>query len=160
MDIFIHKETMFSTTTQYALRALAALGRADEGKPVLARDLAHEAEVPSNYLSKVLAQLVRAGVVRAARGTGGGYQLARSPSEIRLVEIVAPFEGVRATSECIFGGGRSCSDRAPCTAHRTWRTVRRAYIDFLQTTTLAAVAGHGHTRLHPRPKRSRRRSRG
>jgi DNA-binding IscR family transcriptional regulator len=50
---------MLSTTTQYALRALVALTRLDEGTAVLGRDLSDLSDVPANYLSKILLDLKR-----------------------------------------------------------------------------------------------------
>ena len=77
---------MFSTTCEYALRALVALARMPEGTAILGRDLAQQAEIPANYLSKILLALRNAGVLTTARGTGGGYRLRKSPGDIRLVE--------------------------------------------------------------------------
>jgi DNA-binding IscR family transcriptional regulator len=44
---------MFSTTCEYALRALVQLARMPEGTAVLGRDLARNADIPANYLSKI-----------------------------------------------------------------------------------------------------------
>jgi Rrf2 family protein len=147
---------MFSTTTEYALRALAALARVPRGTPMLARELAAAADVPSSYLSKVLAQLVRARVIGATRGARGGYTLARPASAIYLSEVVQPFESNRGLTDCLFGGGRQCSESAPCTAHAAWRRVRTAYVDFLQETTLADVSRRAPPAVGLRRRKGRR----
>lgn len=130
---------MFSTTCEYALRALVALARMPEGTAVLGRDLAREAEIPANYLSKILLALRNAGVLTTARGTGGGYRLRKAPSDIRLVDVVELFDGARARPACLLGN-KECSDENPCSAHAAWRGVRKAYVEFLETTTLASIA--------------------
>jgi Rrf2 family transcriptional regulator, iron-sulfur cluster assembly transcription factor len=130
---------MFSTTCEYALRALVRLAQMPDGTAVLGRDLAQHAEIPANYLSKILLTLRNAGILTTARGTGGGYRLRKQPAEIRLIHIVELFDGARARLACLLGG-RECSDENPCTAHHAWRDVRAVYVRFLEDTTLADVS--------------------
>jgi Rrf2 family iron-sulfur cluster assembly transcriptional regulator len=137
------KSTMLTTTSEHALRALAHLARLPEGASMLGRELAEQAGIPANYLSKILWTLGTAGIIDATRGNGGGYRLKRHAAEIRLFEIVDLFDRDRARLACFLGGGRDCDQDNPCTAHQAWRDVRTAYLDFLHTTTLADIS-------HPR----------
>jgi Rrf2 family protein len=130
---------VISTTSEYALRALSCLARAAEGQALLGKDLALLADVPSNYLAKILLDLKRAGIVTATRGTGGGYQLAKDPEDVPLADVVEVFEGPCCASRCLLGGSRECSDSTACAFHSKWREVRRAYAHFLRTTTLDEV---------------------
>ena len=141
---------MFSTTCEYALRALVGLARVPDGDAVLGRDLARSAQIPANYLSKILLTLRNAGILTTARGTGGGYRLRKSPEKIRLLDIVELFDGARAKPACLLGG-KACTDEDPCPAHESWRDIRAAYVEFLESTTLAAVA---KTELKSEPPRS------
>jgi Rrf2 family transcriptional regulator, iron-sulfur cluster assembly transcription factor len=136
---------MFSTTCEYALRALVRLARIPNGSAILGRDLAQDAQIPANYLSKILLTLRNAGVLTTARGTGGGYRLRKSPDEIRLIHIVELFDGARARPSCLLGC-KDCSDQDPCSAHEAWRDVRAAYVDFLEKTTLAGISKDATTR--------------
>ncbi len=106
---------------------------------VLGRDLAREAGIPANYLSKILLTLRNAGILTTARGTGGGYRLRKLPAEIRLVDVVELFDGARARPNCILGG-KECSEHEPCSAHHAWREIRDAYAQFLDETTLESIA--------------------
>jgi len=130
---------MFSTTCEYALRALVLLARLPDGNSVLGRDLARSATIPANYLSKILLTLRNAGVLTTARGTGGGYRLKKTPTEIRLVDVVELFDGARARPACLLGA-KECSDENPCSAHEMWRDVRDSYLKFLENTTLAQIS--------------------
>jgi len=130
---------MFSTTSEHALRALTVLARLPEGTAMLGRELADRAAVPANYLSKILWALGNAGIIDATRGNGGGYRLKRTPREIRLFEIVDLFDRNRTKTDCVLGR-RTCDQENPCTAHQAWLSVRSAYLDFLQTTTLADIS--------------------
>ena len=134
--------TMLSLTSQYALRALSHLARRS-GEAILGRDLAQSVEIPANYLSKVLLTLRNAGLVDTTRGSGGGYRLHRSANEIHLIEVVELFEEVSRTKPpCFFGRTRSCSETKPCTAHSRWRALQAAYLGFLVSTPLSAIAGN------------------
>ncbi|NOZ93355.1 MAG: Rrf2 family transcriptional regulator [Acidobacteria bacterium] len=133
---------MLTTTTKHALRALVVLATQDEKTSVLGRDLAAMAKIPPNYLSKILLDLGRAGLVSATRGTGGGYRLAVPPGKIGLIDVVGVFEGVRTRPQCLLGCEHSCSDDNPCSAHAAWSAVKKAYLDFLEMTTLADIVAH------------------
>lgn len=130
---------MLSATAVHALRALTVLAR-QEGRAMLGRDLSAASGVPANFLSKILLELKRVGIVDAVRGTGGGYRLRKPPESIHLVEVVRLFDPARANPECLLGGGRECSDQEPCPAHHAWREVRRTFIDFLDGTTLDEIS--------------------
>ena len=143
----------FSASTTHALRAAAWLAAHGGGEAILGRDLARELKIPPDYLSKVLATLARSGVLKAARGAKGGYRLARPPGRIRLVQVVAPFEGSRVRSACLLRPDRPCRGSAACTAHASWGDVNDAYREFLDQTTLADIqddarkgANHGTAR--------------
>ena len=133
---------MLSTTAEHALRALMFLARADQGQAVLGRDLAEQSGVPANYLSKILLDAKKAGLVHAARGTGGGYRLSRPAVQIRLLDIVEPIDGTRTRPGCLLASSEACSDEHPCSAHDRWRLVRMTYLAFLESTTLADIAKH------------------
>ncbi len=131
---------MLTTTSAHALRALTCLARVPEGASILGRDLAGQAGIPANYLSKILWMLGNAGIIDATRGNRGGYRLRRRPAEIFLFEVVELFDREKAQLSCFLADGKSCNPEDPCTAHKAWRAVRTAYLDFLHTTTVADIS--------------------
>ena len=131
---------MLTTTTQYALRALVAMSQLPVGGVVLGRDLSKMSGVPANYLSKILLDLKRAGIVAAVRGTGGGYHLTRPADEIHLIEVVKIFDPPRANPGCLLSSNGECRDNNPCAAHTRWVEVRRNYESFLESTTVSEFA--------------------
>jgi Rrf2 family iron-sulfur cluster assembly transcriptional regulator len=112
------------------------------GEVVLGRDLAERTAVPPSYLSKILLNLKRAGLVEATRGTGGGYRLSKPAEEISLWEIVDPVDNVGRLDECIMGMNE-CSEQNPCAMHDWWKRVREDYVAMLRQTSLAEVTGGG-----------------
>jgi len=107
---------------------------------VLGRHLAREANVPLQYLPKIMLMLRHAGLVTATRGTKGGYSLLRPAGEIRLGDVVEVFEGPVGRPECLLGVNAECSDARPCSAHAPWKRLRDAYVEFLVGTTIRDLA--------------------
>ncbi|MCC7156462.1 MAG: Rrf2 family transcriptional regulator [Bryobacterales bacterium] len=142
---------MLSTTSQYALRALAYIAANEGEEAVLGRRISQDTGIPSNYLSKILIGLNNAGIVSASRGTGGGYRLTASPSTITLDRVVGVFDRDVVNPCCLFGYKRPCSDENACSAHGAWRDTRAALMAFLNGTTLADIS----TAEEPKPKRRR-----
>ena len=131
---------MISTTSEYALRAMAHMAGLPPGATVLSRDLAQATQVPRNYLSKVLLALRNAGMLESTRGAGGGYRLKRPPEQIYLIDIVEIFEGSKAKPMCLLNN-RFCNDSSPCNAHKVWKELSMAYTGFLVSTTVASLVG-------------------
>jgi Rrf2 family transcriptional regulator, nitric oxide-sensitive transcriptional repressor len=133
---------MLSATARYALRALVHLATMPDGKSLLGRDLSQIADIPPNYLSKILWTLGSAGFIGATRGTGGGYRLQRPPGDIRLVEIVELFDPARIANGCLLDTDHPCTDGTACAAHESWKHVKAVYSNFLETTTLAVLVSN------------------
>ena len=79
------------TATRLALYAVLEL--AEQPERQLSRlDIAEKFRVSSNHLSKVLRELVRAGLVEAVRGVGGGYRFVGNARRTTLLDIIRLFE--------------------------------------------------------------------
>jgi len=74
-----------------------------DGERVSTDETAAALEVSRAHLSKVLQRLKRGGILRAARGPGGGYSLARPAKEITLKDVYEAMEGPLDESGCPFG---------------------------------------------------------
>jgi Rrf2 family iron-sulfur cluster assembly transcriptional regulator len=135
---------MLSMTAQYALRAFVYLAARGEKRSVLAKEIASRTGVPSHYLSRILRDAVRAGLLESARGVGGGFRLARPAAKIRLYDVLAPFDDVLDRSRCPFGQPR-CNDDHPCGFHRYWKPIATAYHNMLENITLDRVDEKGMT---------------
>ena len=93
---------MISQTVEYALRAVVHLAGRDP-EPRTRDQIAEATYVPKAYLSKVLQNLVRAGIVNAQRGPGGGMTLATRPEELTLLEVVTAVEPLQRIRKCPLG---------------------------------------------------------
>lgn len=135
---------MLSSTSEYALRALAELARMSKGEIMLGRDLATRTGIPAKYLSKIMLALRNAGIVAATRGAHGGYMLQRPADAIHLTDIIQVFEGDTVDSHCLLRHGANCDGEHCCTAHPYWSKVRNSFLEFLEQTTLIDIAMSTH----------------
>ena len=92
-------ESMISKTSEYALRAMVFLAENPSSSSPL-QVIAATTQVPPGYLSKVMQQLVRAGLLTSQRGLGGGFSLARPASELSVYEVVQAVDPVSRILEC------------------------------------------------------------
>ncbi|MCL0036272.1 Rrf2 family transcriptional regulator [Dehalococcoidia bacterium] len=124
-----------STKAEYGTRAMLDLAiRSGEG-PVLVREIAKRQAFSARYLQQLLLPLKVAGLVRATRGAHGGFSLARSPSEIKLSEIIQIMEGSTAPLECVDDAG-VCSRADSCITREIWGEMKKAMDGVLESTTL------------------------
>lgn len=82
-----------SRSTGYALLAVGYIARHKEQGIILSQSISEEYNIPSEYLLKILQQLVRANVLRSKRGPRGGFTLAKPAKKITLLQIVEAVEG-------------------------------------------------------------------
>ncbi|MHC4065139.1 MAG: Rrf2 family transcriptional regulator [Planctomycetota bacterium] len=147
---------MLTTTSTYALIAMSTMVRNESRLPMTARELAELGEIPTNYLSKIMRQLVRANLIDGIRGIGGGFRFARAPKDIALVEIVDLFEEVERPRVCPFGN-KTCSDDTPCAVHDMWGGLRKQFVAALTDTNLASAAREVPRRARGRAAAPKRR---
>lgn len=136
---------MLSRSGEYALQAVVFLARSNGEALVPGSAIARQTGIPRKYLSKILADLSRCGVLTATRGKSGGFRLARPAYQIALAEVVAPFEAIVSgrNNRCPFGN-EVCSEVNPCVGHARWSKVKEAYLQFLARTSVQDVAIERH----------------
>lgn len=69
---------------------------AQPGRQLSAAEIAHKYGASPHHLAKVLGRLRRAGLVKAARGSGGGYRFSGNAKRVTLLDVIAVFEAVGA----------------------------------------------------------------
>lgn len=136
---------------EYALHCLLYLTERSNGGSLAVGEMARFQGVSETYLAKVFTKLKKAGLVRAALGAKGGYELARSPGEISFWDVAIAVEGEIRLFECWNIRAQSAiyrerkqppnwSDREPCTIHQVMMDVEAAIKTGLQARTLAWLA--------------------
>ena len=130
-----------STRGDYACRALLSLSLHGDDGPTSVRDIAERTGLPQPYLEQILLALKGAGLVRSKRGVGGGYILARDPSEIDLAQIVSAVDGPIQAGD--FGQPHTdgaCDHEGQCVLLTVWHDVGGHMRRLLEGYTLAYLA--------------------
>ena len=106
-----------SKKAEYALRAMVAMGRRGQSRPVAIQELSESERIPVKFLEQILLELKKSGLLKSKRGVGGGYLLNRAVDEIALGEIVELIDGPFEPMACALPGapGRcGCGKPKPC----------------------------------------------
>lgn len=130
-----------STKGRYAVMAMADLARrqSDAVRAVALADIATRQQISLSYLEQLFARLRRKGLVRSARGPGGGYRLAREACETTIADIVhAVDEPLRAT-RCADKGKGCMLKGERCLTHDLWADLGDRIEDYLASVSLADV---------------------
>lgn len=102
---------MISSTAEYALRAVVHLAMHPDA-PCTSKEIAETTKAPPGYVSKVLQDLARAGLVVAQRGPNGGFSLALPPERISVLDAINAVDPIRRITTCPLGipshGTRLC----------------------------------------------------
>ena len=129
-----------STKGRYAMVALADLAMAPTGSLLSLAEISKRQDVSLPYLEQLFVKLRRAGLVDSVRGPGGGYRLARSPSEIRVSDILgAVDETVSAMHTGAGASGAVSGSKAQSLTNRLWEGLSAHVYVFLHQTRLSDV---------------------
>ncbi len=128
-----------STKGRYAVMAMIDIGKHVTERPVSLAEIAERQEISQEYLEQLFGKLRRANLVTSARGPGGGYRLAREPSEIMLSEIILAVDEPLRVTRCEGDGVDGCVKGEQCCAHDLWSSLGRQMMYFLEFVTLEDV---------------------
>lgn len=93
---------MFSQTVEYALRAVMCLAGSN-GEPVSSERISQQMQIPRAYLSKIMRDLVVAGLVKSLLGPNGGFALCKSADKVCMLELVNAVDPLRRIEKCPLG---------------------------------------------------------
>ncbi|WCT73705.1 SUF system Fe-S cluster assembly regulator [Sphingomonas naphthae] len=129
-----------SSLADYAVVMLSAAARHPAAR-LTATTLSGETGVPLPTAQKLMGRLATAGLLSSARGTGGGFRLARPAGEISLADIVEAVEGPIAMTACVEQGRHDCTLEQSCAVRPHWSAVNDAMRGALAGVSLATLAG-------------------
>jgi len=126
-----------SQACKYGLRAIVHLAQ-HRDEPVLSRDIARELRIPEHFLAKILQDLSKNTLLQSFKGRGGGFKLARSADDIKLLEVVQAIDGPQFGQGCLLGLPE-CSDNSPCPLHYQWSELKESILRMLEETSIQHV---------------------
>jgi Rrf2 family iron-sulfur cluster assembly transcriptional regulator len=137
-----------TTRGRYALRASLALARLqNHGFPVSINQLSAEEQISSVFLEQIFFKLRKAGIVSSVRGPGGGFQFAKKPEDINLLEILEAAGEELQLTECK-KKARVCQKTGlRCASHSVWEEMTDLLRDYFRKLTLAMVIERDKNRI-------------
>jgi Rrf2 family protein len=130
---------------EYGLRAMIMLATpGPDGHPSVLqiKEISQREQIPAKFLEQILLSLKNAGLLHSKMGVGGGYHLAKPPSEITFGHIVRILDGPLAPVKCVSQMAYEpcgCPDEETCGLRLVMGDVRNAIADLLDGTSLADV---------------------
>ncbi len=123
-----------STKGRYGLRFLLDVATHQERGNVTLKDVARRQGISEKYLWQIVNPLKTAGLIRATAGRGGGYTLARLPTEITLHDVLAVVEGDHAPDDR--DTGAVLFDSNSRATQEIWKEIDQKIADVLASFTL------------------------
>lgn len=125
---------------EYGVLGLTALARRPLGEVVMIETLCAEEDIPNSFLGKILQSLAKAGIVKSARGSGGGFSLARTPTEVTALEIIEAIEGPIAFQRCL-DEDLGCEHSGGCALCALLSEAQERVREVFGRTTLSDLTG-------------------
>ncbi len=126
---------IFSKKCEIALQAVLFLSIKKQKRIYNASEISGELKIPKEFVAKMLQILTDSGIVGSKKGKSGGFYLAKSPSNIKLIDIVEAIDGLEVFHKCVLGFP-GCSDSEPCPVHDKWGKLRDDALKMLSEETL------------------------
>lgn len=132
-----------STKGRYALRLMIDLSIQDNEDYIPLKQIAERQGVSVKYLEQIINTLTKAGFVRGARGSKGGYKLADKPENYTVGMILRLTEGSLAPVACLDANADICPRAETCVSLQAWKRLDDAINSVVDNITVAdLIKGH------------------
>lgn len=133
---------LLSSACVYGLRASVYLASVSSDSYTSITQISDDLDISRHFLTKVLQELTKAGLLESMKGPKGGVRLMYSGDEVHLVEIVAAIDGMDILTECALGLP-GCGSEKPCPIHDKWADTRDEIRKMLAETSLQDLVDRG-----------------
>ena len=126
-----------NTRSRYAVMALADMASFDRQNPISLRDISLRQNISLVYLEQIFSKLKKNNIVKSVRGTNGGYILAKTPEQIKLLNIFSAVDEKVKTIQCRRESKKGCNGRSTkCITHYLWDDLEMHINDFFDKKNL------------------------
>ena len=110
-----------TTKGRYAVMAMADIASNTNSKPISLADISLRQNISLAYLEQIFIKLKKNKLVRSARGARGGYVLDKSPSDIKLSNIIFAVDEEVKMLYCKKQSKKGCNNKSTkCITHNLW----------------------------------------
>ncbi len=124
----------------YAVRALSYLAAQASDRVVGSKEITEKQDIPLHYLSKIMKDLVGAGLVKSHVGCKGGFSLARPANMITLKQAYEAVEKPLLLMECLDKRELYCRYESVCTQISVWERAQSLLANFLAGISIGSIA--------------------
>ena len=126
-----------STKGRYGTRLMVSLAQHYHNgrESIILKKISDEEDISIRYLEQIIIPLKIARLVKSIRGAGGGYILARHPSDIKLREILLALEGSCCLVECV-DDEDYCDKIEVCATYDIWKNASKLLKDYFEKISL------------------------
>ncbi len=128
-----------STKGRYALRMMVDLAEHQNDGFIALKDIAERQGISKKYLEQIIPVFNQSNLLRANRGSQGGYMLAVSPDKCTVGEILRLTEGSLAPVACVDPDPAECERSADCTMLPVWKGLAKVIDEYLDGITLQDI---------------------
>ena len=128
-----------STKGRYALRMLIDLAEHSNCGFIALKDIAQRQGISKKYLEQIIPIFNKSDILKANRGSQGGYMLAKSPDKYTVGEILRLTEGSLAPVACLEHDPIECERSDRCATLPIWQGLNRVINEYLDGITLQDI---------------------
>lgn len=139
---------LITRDTDYSVRALCFIAKS-KNEVVSVSDLVKKLKIPKPFLRKILQILNAEGLLHSYKGLGGGFELARKPEKIFLVDLIRIFQGPLKLNECFFKK-KYCPNIGVCPLKKQIDNLEGIVVAKLKSITISSLLKDGGERLWQR----------
>ena len=134
-----------SAKEEYGLLAMAELaGRYSDG-PISLNEVSQSQELSLDYLEQIVPSLRDAKLLKSTRGVKGGYEIASSPAEITIADVLRALTGdIISSVQCVSEKSlQPCIREKVCPVCPVWKAIYNRVLETLDSITLADLIVDG-----------------
>ncbi|MCL4418146.1 MAG: Rrf2 family transcriptional regulator [Actinobacteria bacterium] len=128
---------LITRDTDYSIRALVYIGRKKD-RIISITELVKEFGAPRPFLRKILQSLSAKGVLKSYKGKNGGFELAKSPEKIYILDLMEIFQGKFKLTECLFKK-KICPNQINCELKSKLDSLEELVENKIKEITLASL---------------------
>jgi Rrf2 family protein len=134
---------MLTKKSKYAIKALCYLAQIEPGTLTGAQEISDVEQIPKKFLDAILIDLKNSGLIFSKKGVGGGFSLAKTPTEITVGEVIRVTSGFLAPIQCAsktqYRPCDDCQDVEECNIRRVMQKARDALSEVYDNYTLERI---------------------
>lgn len=123
----------YTKATNYALHIVAYMIKHEKKDNLSLQPFASHFNISPTYLSKILTQLVKAGIIQSTPGVNGGYVLRKKKEDISFMDVINATEGTGSLFNC------DLQEEGKCQISKVMEDAENVMVTYLQNKKLYEI---------------------